>query len=188
VLDIVSISVIRVGLVNNNFNGALVALICLMVFSAAFIIYTTRYLPDIVGTHFGSDHRADGWLSRNGYLAFMLSFLVGVPCVVSLVVAGLPRKYPQWINVPHRDYWLSAARRDESIMFLSAHGLRLGCLLVMLMLGMHYIILLANSLDPPVLPFRNFSAIVIGLGLGLLWWIVRLYRRFAKPPQPSVTH
>ncbi|MGZ8466015.1 MAG: DUF1648 domain-containing protein [Candidatus Binatia bacterium] len=48
--------------------GALVSLICLTVFAVVFIIYTTRYLPDSVATHFAGDNQANGWMSRNGYL------------------------------------------------------------------------------------------------------------------------
>jgi len=161
--------------------GALVALICLTVFGAVFIIYTTRYLPETVGTHFGTDHRADGWMTRNGYLAFILAFLIGVPGLVSFLVGALPRKYPQWTNVPNRDYWLAAVRREESLLFLSTHGMRLACLIVMMMLGIHYTILVANHLNPPALPLRIFSSILIGFALSLVWWIVRLYRRFARP-------
>lgn len=159
--------------------GALVALICLTVFAAAFIIYTTQYLPSPVATHFSVNNRADGWMSRNAYLAFILGFLIGVPAIVSFVVGALPRKYPQWTNVPNRDYWLSAERREGSLIFLSAHGMRLACLIVMMMAGMHYTIFVANHMQPPALPLSIFSSILIGFALALLWWIVRLYRRFS---------
>lgn len=54
-------------------------------------------------------------------------------------------------------------------------------MIVMMMLGMHYTILVANHMQPPALPVPVFSAILIGFALALLWWIVRLYRRFPKP-------
>jgi hypothetical protein len=161
--------------------GALVALICLNVFAAVFIVYTGRYLPETIATHFGADNRANGWMSRNGYLLFVLCFTVGVSTLVSFVVSTLPRKFPQWTNVPNRDYWLSDERRAESVRFLSAHGKRLACLMVMMMLGMHYTILLANHMRPPMLPVAIFSSVLIGFALALLWWVVRLYRRFPKP-------
>lgn len=168
------------GMDKDSTAGALVALICLTVFAAVFVIYTTQHLPSTVATHFGADNRANGWMSRHGYVLFMLCFLVGIPAFVSLVVGVLPRKYPQWTNVPNRDYWLSAARRKESLSYLSAHGLRLACLMVMMMLGMHYTILVANRMQPPALPVSIFSSVLIGFALALLWWIVRLYRRFSK--------
>ena len=162
----------------DNSAGALATLVCLTVFAAVFIVYTTRYLPDMVATHFDGNHQANGWMSRNGYLLFMLAFTVGLSTFVSFCVSALPRKFPQWTNVPHRDYWLSADRREESLLFLSAHGKRLGCLIVMMMLGMHYTILIANHTRPPTLPLSTFTAVLIGFSLALIWWIVRLYRRF----------
>ncbi len=160
--------------------GALVSLLCLTVFAVVFITYTTRSLPDIVATHFGANNRADGWMTRNGYLAFMFCFLIGVPGFVSLIVGFMPRKFPQWTNVPNRDYWLAGERREESLVFLSAHGMRLACMIVMMMLGMHYTILLANHTQPPALPISIFSSIILGFAIALIWWVVRLYRRFPK--------
>ena len=165
----------------DNPAGALVALICLTVFATVFVIYTTRYLPDTVATHFGAGNQADGWMSRNGYLLFMLGFMIGISSFVSFVVGTLPRKFPQWTNVPNRDYWLSVERRDESLKYLNAHGKRLGCLIVMMMLGMHYTILIANHMQPPMLPVSTFSSVLFGFVLALIWWIVRLYRRFPMP-------
>ena len=164
----------------DNSAGALVALVCLTVFAAVFVIYTTRYLPDTVATHFGADNQANGWMSRDGYRFFILSFMIGISAFVSFVVGTLPRRFPQWTNVPNRDYWLSAARRDDSLNYLNAHGKRLGCLIVMMMLGMHYVILKANHMRPPTLSGSTFSAILFGFALALIWWIVRLYRRFPK--------
>ena len=161
-----------------NPAGALVSLICLTVFAVVFVIYTTSYLPDTVATHFGRGNQANGWMSREGYLFFILSFMIGISTLVSFVVGSLPRKFPQWTNVPNRDYWLSTERREESLRYLNAHGKRLGCLIVMMMLGMHYTILLANHMRPPALPLPTFTAILLGFSVALIWWIVRLYRRF----------
>ena len=160
--------------------GAFAVLICLMVFASVFIVYTAQYLPDPVATHFGADNHADGWMSRSGYLVFMLSFMVGMTAFISFVAGTLPAKFPQWTNVPNRDYWLAPKRREESLRYLSAHGKRLVYLIVVMMLGMHYTILLANHMRPPVLPVPTFTSILIGFALALLWWIVRLYRRFPK--------
>ena len=164
----------------NSSAGALVVLVCLTVFAVAFVIYTTRYLPETVATHFGAGNQANGWMSRDFYLLFMLSFMIGISSFVSLAVGTLPRKFPQLTNVPNRDYWLSAERREESLKYLNAHGKRLGCLIVMMMLGMHYIILKANHVQPPTLPVSTFSSVLFGFVLALIWWIVRLYRRFPK--------
>ncbi len=164
----------------DNQAAALATLICLTVFAAVFVIYTTRYLPDTVATHFGANNQANGWMSRGFYLLFILSFMIGISCLVSFVVGTLPRKFPQWTNVPNRDYWLAAERREESLRYLNAHGKRLACLIVMMMLGMHYVILKANHMQPPTLPLATFSPILVGFAVALVWWVIRLYRRFPK--------
>lgn len=163
--------------------AARLSFICLAAFSVAFVIYTGRYLPETVATHFGVDNQANGWMSRNGYLVFMLALMIGVSTFVSFAVGTLPRKFPQWTNVPNREYWLAAERRDDSFSFLSAHGKRLGCLILIMMLGMHYTVLVANHMRPPMLPTSTFSSIVMGFALAMLWWLVRLYRRFGKHAQ-----
>ena len=165
----------------DNPAGALVTLLCLTVFGAVFVIYTTRYLPDTVATHFGAGNQANGWMSRDGYLLFTLSFMIGIPALVSYCVGTLPRKFPHRTNVPHRDYWLGAERREDSLQYLSAHGKRLGGLIVMMMVGMHYVILQAHQTRPPMLRLSSFTSILIGFSVALVWWIVRLYRRFARP-------
>jgi TRAP-type C4-dicarboxylate transport system permease small subunit len=161
-------------------SAALAILLCLMAFAVAFIVYTTQYLPEVVGTHFGAGNQANGWMSRVGYLVFILTFVIGMPTLVTLLVGTLPSKYPNWTNLPNKEYWLAPARQSESLAYLSAHGKRLGCLIVMFMLGIHYVILLANRMQPPTLPIAPFSSLLMGFGLALIWWIVRLYRRFPK--------
>ena len=161
-------------------TGALVSLICLTVFAVVFIVYTTRYLPETVATHFDGNHQASGWMSRDGYMIFMLFFMIGISTLVSFIVGTLPRKFPHWTNLPNRDYWLSPERREESLRFLSAHGKRLGGLIVMMMLGMHYVILKANHIQPPMLPLSIFTSVIFGFSLALVWWIVRLYRKIGR--------
>lgn len=157
-------------------------LICLLAFAAVFIVYTSQYLPDRVATHFGTHQQADGWMSRTGYLTFMLLFTIGIASLVAIMTGPFPAKFPHWTNVPHRDHWLAPRRRAESLAYLAAHGRRLAYLVVMMMLGMHYTILLANQARPPRLPGPVFTSILISFALALAWWIVRLYRRFPKPP------
>lgn len=156
--------------------------IYLLAFACTFILYTSQWLPDQVASHFGPNHLADGWMSRAGYVIFMLAFTVGMAVLISVFTGMFPARYPQWTNVPNRDYWLAPERRAESLDYLAAHGRRLAYLIVMMMLGMHYAILLANQARPPRLPGPVFTSILISFALALAWWIVRLYRRFPRPP------
>ena len=65
-----------------------VLFVALLVLGPAIIWATSGALPDRVATHFGHDGLANGWMSRDGYRAFMLALGTLVPLFVVLM-AGL---------------------------------------------------------------------------------------------------
>ena len=159
---------------------SLVTLICLMVFSVTFVIYTSYYLPSKVATHFNVNNEADGWMTRHVYVLLILTLLISIPSVITVGISMLSRKFPHLINLPNRDHWLAAPRLSESLDFLAAHSHRLGRLVIMLMTGLHYVVLVANRAEPPALPQSWLMAILLGFIFALAMWIVALYRRFPK--------
>ena len=160
---------------------SLVSLICLMVFSVTFVIYTSYYLPGNVATHFNVNNEPDGWMTRNPYLLLILTLLVSIPSVISVGISLLSQRFPHLVNLPNRDYWLAPTRFNESLDFLAAHGHRLGRLVIVLMTGLHFVVLVANRADPPALPQSWLMAIVVGFVFALAMWVLALYRRFPKP-------
>jgi uncharacterized membrane protein len=165
----------------DNPQSALVALIYLMAFGGAFIIYTARYLPDGVATHFNTAGRADGWMSRTLYTWFTLLLQIALPALIGYLVNTLPQRLSHWTNIPYREYWLAPERLNASVSFLAAQGYRLGCLIVMLTLGLHYVVLVANQQTPPLLPARTFLAVVGAFFIVLFLWVIKLFQRFSKP-------
>ena len=160
---------------------SLVSLICLMVFSLTFVIYTSYYLPGHVATHFNVNNEPDGWMTRNAYLLLILTLLVSIPSVISVGISLLSQRFPHLVNLPNRNHWLASQRLNESLDFLAAHGHRLGRLVIVLMTGLHFVVLVANRADPPALPQSWLMAIVVGFVFSLAMWVVALYRRFPKP-------
>jgi uncharacterized membrane protein len=164
----------------DNPQGALVALICLMAFGVTFVIYTARYLPDGVATHFDMAGRADGWMSRTSYTWFTLTFQIALPALLGYLVNTLPRYVPHSTTIPNREYWLAPERLNGSIDFLAAQGYRLGCLIVMLTVGLHYIVLLANQQAPALLPVRTFLSLIGAFFIVLFLWVIKSRQRFLK--------
>ncbi len=160
---------------------SLVSLICLMVFSVTFVIYTSYYLPGNVATHFNVNNEPDGWMTRNAYLLLILTLLVSIPSVISVGISMLSQRFPHLVNLPNREDWLAPTRFNESLDFLAAHGHRLGRLVIVLMTGLHFVVLVANRADPPALPQSWLMAIVVGFVFALAMWVLALYRRFPKP-------
>ena len=160
---------------------SLASLICLMVFSLTFVIYTSYYLPANVATHFSFNNDPDGWMTRNAYLLLILTLLVSIPLVINVGISLLSQRFPHLVNLPNRDYWLASQRLNESLDFLAAHGHRLGRLVMVLMTGLHFVVLVANRADPPALPQSWLMALVVGFVFALAMWVLALYRRFPKP-------
>jgi len=164
----------------NRRARSLVTLICLMVFSVTFVIYTSYFLPSKVATHFNVNNEPDGWMTRNAYALMILALLIIIPIVISAGISVLSKKFPHLLSVPNGDYWLAPRRLNDSLDFLAAHGHRLGRLFIVLMTGLHFIVLVAHRAEPPVLPQSWLLALLLGFVFSLAMWVLALYRRFPK--------
>jgi uncharacterized membrane protein len=151
-----------------------------MVFSVTFVIYTSYFLPSKVATHFNVNNEPDGWMTRNAYLLLILTLLISIPFAISVGISVLSQKFPHLLNVPNGDYWLAPRRLNESLDFLAAHGHRLGRLIIVLTTGLHYVVLVANRAEPPLLPYSWLMAILLGFVFALAMWVLVLYRRFPR--------
>jgi len=160
-------------------SRSFIVFVCLVVAAAAFVFSTIDQLPETVATHYGAGGRANGWMTRSGYLVFMMVFLLGFSTLVSFLIGFIPHKLPRLTNIPNRDYWLAEERREGSLQFLSSHGWWLGCLIVLLSGSMH---MRSSKLisQPPALPLAVFLPASGGFLFGVLVWIVMFYRRFPK--------
>lgn len=150
----------------------------LVITSAALIAASAGALPESVAVHFASGGRANGWMTRDGYLEFTLLIAVVLPVIIVAGVGVLPRLAWKRINIPNRDYWLADARRDETLSTLSSYGCVLGCLTTLFVAGIHYTILAANATTPPQLPEAHFIALVVAFVAATALWMVMLYVRF----------
>jgi uncharacterized membrane protein len=146
----------------------------------SFVLSTVDQLPEMVATHYRFDGRADGWMTRTGYLLFMMGFTLGFAALIAFLIGFLPRRWPHLTNIPNREYWLAEPRREDSVQFLSAHGWWLACLLVLLFAGVHYAILISHRSQPPNLPLSVFLPLLSGFFIGFVIWIMALHRRFHK--------
>jgi uncharacterized membrane protein len=149
--------------------------------SAGFIWVTTQQLPPIVASHFGASGEANGFMPRTAYVVVMSLLAVGTPLFVAFVPSLMFNGSSNNINIPNREYWLAPARRKDTISFL-ARALQYFAIGLALFLGyLHWLVVQANQLHPPALPFANaFFPLVIFL-VTLVVWLVMLFGRFRKP-------
>jgi hypothetical protein len=143
-----------------------------------YVFLTTAQLPEPVATHFAKGNQANAWMTRDGYRLYMLIFIVLLPSVIVYCVGVLPSKFPNWTNIPNKNFWLVGAQREESLQFLFSQACWLACMMQLMIGGVHFVILDAHRHQPPALNPVIFIPIVGGFLIALFVWIVILYRRF----------
>ena len=140
---------------------------------------TASQLPERVATQFGL-HGGGNWMSR-GATAVGFEVLAFVPVLIAVLALVMGRLPTGGFNLPHRDYWLAPERRAQTVAWLSRQLLWMGCLMILFMAGIYWLIVLANRVTPPQLPMNLFVPLLAGLFGGIAIWIVRLYIHFRKP-------
>jgi len=152
--------------------------VLLLVIGAIVIGVTTDQLPAQLASHFAAGGTVTGWMSRRGYLLFMLVFAVIIPLVIVASMSLLPRVSDKAINLPNRDYWLGPRQREATFGFLTAHACWLGSLMIVFILGIHFLLIAANATQPPRLPTQPFITLLVAFLVGILIWAATLVRRF----------
>src|SRR5207248_10704464 len=119
--------------------------------TAIFILATSQALPERVASHFVRGGQANGWMPRDAYVAFSLAAGVLVPFILVAMVAWLPRVFPRAVNLPNRTYWFEPERRDATLASLSAFAWGFAAVITLLVGGLHWLVVQANTSSPPIL-------------------------------------
>lgn len=144
---------------------------------------TSATLPGVVASHFGPGGVANGFMSKNTYELFMLALVVGVPALLASFPRLLRIVPPQFVNLPHREYWLAPERRAATLEILTSFSLWFAMVLAVFLCFCHWLVIQAHATQPPKPPKICFFA-----GLGLfsavtLAWVTLLFRRFGRPSE-----
>lgn len=152
----------------------------LVILFVSYVMSSISGLPEQVGTRFGGEGTPNSWMSRNGYVRFILAFGLGVPVFVVGLHYLLARYAGDQFNIPDREYWLAPERRTDTLQFVVQHSWWLGCVMLLFMLGLHHLLLAANRVSPPQLPTIPFILLVVAFLTGLGAWIFTLRARFRR--------
>ena len=145
-----------------------------------FLLVSSDHLPDVVATHFDGNGRPNGWMSRSSHLKFTLLLAFAFPFVVAVISLAAHFLPNTLINIPRREYWLAAERREETLAYLFRQSLWFACIAVCFVMGVHYVILRANAQSPAHLSTPMLLGIVAAFLLALGIWSFRLVRHFRK--------
>jgi hypothetical protein len=137
-------------------------------------------LPPLMATHFGPSGKPDGFMERGSFLLFTLIVEGGVTLLLLAAPLGLRLVPASLINMPHRDYWLAAPRREASLQRLGAWMAWLAVGMTAVLVGVNELLLRANLARAP-LNTRVFLPMVLAGLTFVLGWTVALYRAFRVP-------
>jgi uncharacterized membrane protein len=154
--------------------------IALLLFAMLFVTGTASELPLTVASHFDAAGQPNAFMSRSGYIRFVLCVAVGLPVIVVAILTAVYSRAAD-LKLPNREYWLTPQRLDQTRAFLVAHGVWFGSLLVILGCFVHWLELAANRLQPPHLSNQSFAALLIAFLIATAAWVAVLMVAFRRP-------
>lgn len=142
---------------------------------------TSARLPERVASHFGNGGYANGFMSHDVYVLFMLGMTTLLPLVVVASIGFIPRLATSRLSIRHREHWLAPARREETMATLASWGCGFGVVLILFLTGIHFLVLEANMRTPPRLDEGAFFAVLVVFLVVLAAWIAFIAIRFGRP-------
>jgi hypothetical protein len=156
------------------------AFILLLLFAIFFVTGTASQLPPDVASHFDAAGQPNAFMSRSGYIRFVLCLAIGLPSIVAFTLTMVYSRATE-LKLPNRDYWLAPQRLDRTRSFLIAHGVWFGSLLVALVCMVHWLELGANRHQPPHLSSQTFALVMVAFLIATAAWVTTLMFAFRRP-------
>jgi len=142
-------------------------------------------MPGKMATHFGASGAANGWMPRDGFMAFycgMCAFLV----VLFLLMPKLIGLFPDsMINMPNKEYWLAPERRAATMALMGANMAWLAVLILGLMMAILQLTFLSNLMPEPRLDGTTIALTMGGFFVCMLIWLVAVIKAFNLPKDPG---
>lgn len=154
--------------------------VLLLVFAGVFLTRSSASLPLLVGSHYDAAGFPNAFMSRGGYVRFVLCLGIGLP-VALVTLLTLVYSRASDFKLPNRDYWLAPERIQRTRARLVTHGVWFGSLLVIMVCFVHWLVLGASRRMPPQLSNTSIEAGLLVFALISGGWIMALLMVFRRP-------
>jgi hypothetical protein len=161
-------------------KAAWTVFVVLLVFAALFVTRSSASLPPLVASHFDAAGLPNAFMTRGGYIRFMLFLGIGLP-VALVALLTLVYSRANDFKLPNRDYWLAPQHIAQTRARLVVHGVWFGSLLVTMACFVHWLVLGAHHRVPPQLSNTEVEAGLLTFFLISGGWIIALLIAFRRP-------
>lgn len=155
-------------------------LLLLAVLAAVQMVHYHPLLPDNIAVHFGAGGEPNGWsnktefvLTYGGTEAFIMIVGVALAFVLGRIPASL-------INIPHREYWLSPERKDETLVFLVDQLLWIEVATLAFLIAIAQLVFKENLGEVPPRLSGEFWYVLVAFVGATLWMTARIILRFRR--------
>jgi hypothetical protein len=135
--------------------------------------YASR-MPSVMASHFGFSGSPNGWQALSGF--FIMELFVGalagfLAFVFPRTLSAIPTSL---INLPNKEYWLSADRRESTLAYFRVHFAWFGCALLAFVVAVMELTFRANLNTPHHLNNTAFIAALVTFLAFTAVWTIRL--------------
>ncbi|MCD4691127.1 DUF1648 domain-containing protein [bacterium] len=171
-------------------NATVILLVLLVLLIGGALQFRHYYplMPDPMATHFGVNMQADAWTAKASFFTIYSLVEIGMLVVLLMPIFFQKRIPTSLINLPHRDYWFAAERREATWQTVSTYALWMAAATLAFLIALAEVMFranLANVAAPSIgAPFFWTLGIYLGIiAVATIWF----YRRFATVPRDPGT-
>lgn len=153
-------------------------IICLLVgfLVAQCLFYFPNLLPQIA-THFNASGKPNDWMTKESFMIFEAVILAVILAEFSLLPMLIEKMPDALINLPNKEYSISAERRHETFLVMKNYFEWLAVGLLGLFIGINQLIFKAN-ISQTDLPSVTMWMILGAFMFFVMIWLIKFARQF----------
>jgi uncharacterized membrane protein len=143
------------------------------------IVYYYPQLPEKVASHFNGYGQPDNWSSKQTFVLIMVvvaTFATAFPFLITALIRSMPESL---INLPNKNYWLAAERREKTLQTLGAQFELFSLVILALLIAINQLAIQANLTQQPL--SMNVWYILGAFLLFVIVWMIRFIRSLSIP-------
>lgn len=141
------------------------------------IVYYYPNLPETVASHFNGFGEPDGWMARQNFVIFEGVLLLIIIFEFTLLPFAIEKMPNSLINLPNKDYWLAAERREATFGTIRSYFEWFSIALLSLFIAVNQLVFRAN-INRENLLSTEIWMIIGAFSIFTIIWLIKFIRQF----------